>query len=98
MDLKLKEKMKQKIDTAKWSYLKPHADRGGLLVVSPDLDLSEVGVLMAQDDVLKIESWLAQQKIERPSEGMLELLEKEPSRTFAFLIVQPYVLIQTKPN
>ena len=93
MQKSLTEKLKNEIGTANWLLLKPHAERGVLLIIHPQLDLLEVAALVAEDRTEQIQLWLDDSKITRPTQAQMK--EWEMGETiFTCIIVQPFVLIQ----
>ncbi len=82
------------VDDAEWEALRPHAERGALILVSPELDLADVGAKFADDETEAVQGWLEAGKIARPTEEQLKEWDQRPSRPFRFLIVRPYVLAQ----
>lgn len=90
----LKEKLEGERERAKWVMLEEHNQRQALLIVSPDLDLLDVGVSVAKDEVTLVKEWLDSQKLKRPDEEMVKIYEEESDMEFDFIIIQPYVLAQ----
>ncbi|MEN9722768.1 MAG: hypothetical protein RJB38_754 [Pseudomonadota bacterium] len=86
--------MKFEIHEGQWSWLIPHQERGAVIVVAPDLDLSDVGHQVAQDHQEQISAWISDGLLSRPQEAQLSIWTENPEIRFRFLIVQPYVLIQ----
>jgi hypothetical protein len=76
-----------------WRDLIPHAVRDALIIVDTSLSLVDVGVAIALDDKTKVENWIAELLIRKPSENELNDWQENLDRTFVTLIVQPYVLI-----
>ena len=89
-----RNELKLNIDTAQWEWLRSHLERGGLLFVSPDLDLVEAGFGIASDDVPAVSEWIARRKITKPSAEQLFDWDAMPETSFRMLIISPYVLIQ----
>lgn len=77
-----------------WRDLLPHVARDSVVVVNPHLDLVEVGVAIASDDVPAVQRWISEALIAKPTVTQLEVWDRDRSRPFQALIVQPYVLIQ----
>ena len=89
-----KEELAAKIDTADWQALRAHLERGGVVIVDPLLDLAEVGVALAKDDVKSVERWLSSGLIAKPSAQQIQSWDAEKGKNFLCLIVFPYVLAQ----
>lgn len=93
MEKYLAEKLKNEIGTADWPLLAPHAKRGVLLLIHPQLDLLEVAVQVAEDRAEQIRMWLDDGKITRPTPPQLKEWETGDI-IFTCVIVQPFVLVQ----
>jgi len=91
-----KEELAAKVDMADWQMLRAHLERGGLIVVDSLLDLAEVGVGVAADDVKSIERWILAGLLGKPTTHQIEQWDAEKGKGFLCLIVSPYVLIQDK--
>lgn len=96
----LREELAETLDEAEWNWLAPHARRDSLILVSPDLDLLDVGVAIANDNVLYVQRWIAEALIQKPSPAQLSDWNGHQEKRFKALIVQPYVLVQelAEPN
>jgi hypothetical protein len=90
----LKQELAAKIDVADWHILRAHLERGGLIVVDGMLDLAEVGVGVAADDVPAIERWLLSGLLGKPTAQQIERWDEEKGKRLLCLIVSPYVLVQ----
>lgn len=91
-----KEELALQLDQARWEWLRPHHERGALILVDGMLDLAAVGERIAADDTACVQSWLASRMISRPSVEQLAGWDHEPARQFSMLIVSPFVLIQER--
>lgn len=94
----LRAELTEMIDQAEWDWLKPHAWRDALLVVNPDLDLVDVGVAIASDNVASVQRWIEQQLLSKPSADQMIDWNARPTKRFSTLIVQPFVLMQDSLN
>ena len=90
--------LSRNLDTAPWSLLKLHAQRGGLIWVQPDLDLLQVAVAVAQDQVQLVEEWLRKGAMRKPTLQDFAELDVAPQREFMSVVVQPWVLFQDLKN
>jgi len=90
----LRAELSGTLDEAEWNWLAPHARRDSLIVVSPDLDLLDVGVAIANDNVPHVQRWIEEALIQKPSPAQISAWEQNQSKRFNALIVQPYVLVQ----
>ena len=91
---KSKEELALEVDLTQWEWLRPHLERGALILVDPLLELAEVGVRVAADDLAQVQAWLASGVVLKPRLEQIEQWNQEPSRSFAMLVISPYVLIQ----
>jgi hypothetical protein len=89
-----KEELATKIDVADWGMLRAHLERGGIVVVDPLLDLADVGVGVASDDVKTVERWIAGGLLGKPTAEQIQSWDAEQEKKFLCLIVSPYVLVQ----
>ncbi|MBD0345526.1 MAG: DUF2288 family protein [Coleofasciculus sp. Co-bin14] len=74
--------------------MKPHLQRDVVVVVNPQLDLLDVGVALANDDVVSVQHWISEQLLHKPFAEQLSDWNQDQTKRFHALIVQPYVLIQ----
>ncbi|NES23795.1 MAG: DUF2288 family protein [Symploca sp. SIO3E6] len=90
----LREQLAEALDEATWEWLIPHAKRDVVVVVTPELDLLDVGVALANDDVSSVEHWISEQLVHKPFSEELNIWNTDKTKRFQALIVQPYVLVQ----
>ncbi len=90
----LRAELAENLDEAEWNWLIPHVQRDAVVVVANGLDLLDVGVAIASDNVSTVQHWIGEQLIAKPS--LIQMAEWTGDRTKRFnsLIVQPYVLVQ----
>lgn len=84
------------MDEAQWEWLRAHLERGGVIVVSQDIDLVDAAVAIAEDDSQKVGDWIAGAKIGKPSAVDIAAWNADPAKLFRMIVVSPYVLIQEK--
>lgn len=89
-----REELARQIDQARWEWLRPHLERGALIVVDALLDLAEVGERLAVDDTNAVQAWLASRMIARPTAEQIDSWNLKPQMQFSMLVVSPFVLIQ----
>lgn len=94
----LRAELSEILDEAEWEWLMPHAQRDAVILVDPALDLLDVGVAIASDNVTAVQRWISEQQIYKPSPEQMADWGADRTRRFNALIVQPYVLIQNKPE
>ncbi len=90
----LRTELTENLDEAEWDWLIPHVQRDAVIVVSQDLDLLDVGVAIASDQVSSVEQWIDQQLMAKPSETQLGNWNSDRTKRFQTLIIQPYVLVK----
>ncbi len=90
----LKAELAQAIDEATWDCLMPHAKRDFIIFVTQELDLLDVGMAIARDDVVSVQHWISTQQVHKPFPDQLASWNSNQAKRFQALIVQPYVLIQ----
>ncbi|MGB3206798.1 MAG: DUF2288 domain-containing protein [Crinalium sp.] len=90
----LRAELAEAVDQAEWDWLKPHVQREVVVVVSKGLDLIDVGVAIANDNVTSIQHWIGEQLIAKPSVEQMAVWNSDRTKRFHALIVQPYVLVQ----
>lgn len=90
----LRAELAAMVDEAEWEWLIPHAQRDAIVMVTPGLDLVEVGVALASDDVPSVQHWISEQLIYKPTSDQLANWGHDRTHRFNALIVQPYVLVQ----
>ncbi|MGP0129456.1 MAG: DUF2288 domain-containing protein [cyanobacterium endosymbiont of Rhopalodia musculus] len=91
----LQTRFSEDITDVKWQYLTPHVQRDAIIFVTKHLDLIEVGVAIAQDDVNSVQHWISKALIHKPSPEQLTTWNADSSISFNTLILQPFVLIQS---
>jgi len=88
------EKLKETLDEAKWSWVKPHAERDAVILVQLGLDLLEVGTAIAADKASQVQEWVKKGQLTKPTLEQIQKWDESPEKLFLSLVVQPYVLIQ----
>ena len=89
-----KEEIAVSVDVAEWSWLRAHLERGGLIVIDGNLDLTEVANQVSNNDSETIERLIVTGGISKPSADQLALWDSQPTKLFTISIVSPYVIIQ----
>ncbi|MGF1458321.1 MAG: DUF2288 domain-containing protein [Leptolyngbyaceae cyanobacterium] len=95
MTQQLKQELEAMIGPASWYNLLPHAARDSIVIVDPGLELADVGVAVATDNVSYVQRWISEALITKPTVEQMVTWDRDRSRQFQTLIVQPYVLIQS---
>lgn len=84
----------ENLNINQWQYLHPEIHCDHVVIVSPDLDLLEVGVAIMVDEGPVLQQWMDQHLIMKLSHEKLYDLNAQPQRKVHSLVVEPYVLIQ----
>lgn len=90
----LRAELAENIDEAELEWLKPHIQRDVVVVVNQQLDLVDVGVAIANDDTLSVQHWISEQLLHKPLPEQLSSWNRDQTKRFQALIVQPYVLVK----
>jgi hypothetical protein len=93
---KLRVELTKNLDEAEWDWLVPHVQRDAVIIVSFVLDLLDVGVAIASDDIPQVENLINEALITKPSAEQLGEWNLNRNKRFNALIVEPYVLVQEK--
>jgi hypothetical protein len=94
MSAELRAQLTELLDEAELDWLKPQIQKDVVVIVHEGLDLVDVGVAIAQDDTLKVDRWIGEQLITKPTNDHLTKWHQNPQQKFRAIIVQPYVLVQ----
>jgi hypothetical protein len=90
----LREQLAEILDEAELEWLKPHIQKDAVIIVVPELDLLDVGVAIASDDTQKIQHWIGEQLLAKPSQEILNRWNANPQQKFQAMIIQPYILVK----
>lgn len=91
---KSKEELALTIDEAEWRWVRPHLERGTLIIVSPGLELAEAGYRIAEDNAPMVTQWIESGKLVKPTTAQVEAWNAAPTKLFQMLIVSPYILLK----
>jgi hypothetical protein len=94
----IRAELERSLGPAEWSLLRQHLARDVLITVSTSIDLIEAALAVALNQKERIQSWIEEGKIGKPDLASIQLWEKDPSRSFLCVVVQPFVLIQNQGN
>ncbi len=90
----VREKLRAEVAAVPWQDLVPHGERGGLLLLSPQVDLLDAAEAIARDDRAWVEEVLVAGLLGRPTEADTKAFEADATKRFQCVIVQPFVLAQ----
>jgi len=89
----LRDKLELEVGTADWQQLKPHFERGVIVIVENGLDIIDIALQIASNNTEQVQEWITSGAIIKPTLEQMELWElKELS--FRSIVVAPFVLIQ----
>jgi hypothetical protein len=84
----------ESLNINQWQYLHPEIHCDHVVIVSPNLNLLEVGVAIIVDEGAILQQWMDQRLITKLSHEKLYDLNSQPQQKVHTLVVEPYVLIQ----
>ncbi|QLE42834.1 DUF2288 domain-containing protein [Nostoc sp. C052] len=90
----LRAELTKILDEAEWEWLIPHVQRDAVILVAPNLNLIDVGVAIASDNIPSVQQWIDELLITKPTTVQVGEWNLDRSKRFNTLIVQPYVLAQ----
>lgn len=91
-----KEDFALSISEAEWGWLKPHIERGGVILVDDSLDLADTALNVANDNTEFIQNLVDAGKLGKPNLSQLRMWDADIHKRFSMLIVSPFVLIQER--
>jgi len=92
------ERPTDQVENVEWHWLRPHLERGALILVAPGIDLTEAAACVAADDTARVGAWIATGELTKPTIEQIDAWNADPTRIFRMRIVQPYVLAQECPD
>ena len=90
----LRDQLAEILDEAELEWLKPHIQKDVVILVVPELDLLDVGVAIASDNMQSIQHWIGEQLLAKPSTEILSRWNANPTQKFQAIIIQPYILVK----
>lgn len=90
----LRAELTEILDESEWEWLIPHVQRDAVIVVSVDVNLLDVGVAIASDNISSVQQWIDEQLIAKPTTTQIGEWNGDRTKRFHTLIIQPYVLVQ----
>lgn len=94
----IREKLRAEVYPTRAPDLIAHHRRGALLVLSPDADLLDAAVAIAQDNQATVKKLIDGQHLGKPSLSDLADWSVDPELRLQVVILQPYVLAQLLPK
>ena len=89
-----REELALQVDEAEWGWLRPHLERGGIIVISHGLELAVAGVGIAEDNTTAVQGWISSGMLGKPTAEQIGEWDADEGRKFRTLIVSPFILIQ----
>ncbi|MDI3283023.1 DUF2288 domain-containing protein [Polyangium sp. 15x6] len=93
----MRERIAETLGDVHWSDLRAHLARDAVIIVDDALDLLDVGVALAKNDVPSVDAWIRAGKLQKPTAEELTRWSLDASTRFLAAIVQPFVLIRRPP-
>lgn len=88
------ERFKQDLAEAPWKDLRIHLKRDAIIIVADELELVSVAAAVSEDDKVRVEKWIADEQLVKPTAEQIATWETELEKPFRLLIVQPFILVQ----
>lgn len=92
----IKQKLESEILDCQWELIEPHHLKQTVYYLKSPNDLVQVGVLVASNKAHLIKGLMDAGEIYRPSDEEVKKWSNDKNLFFKFLIIQPFVFIQTK--
>lgn len=89
-----REELALQVDEAEWGWLRPHLERGGIIVIGHGLELADAGVGIAGDNAAAVRGWLASGMVSKPTAEQVAEWDADQGRRFRMLVVSPFILVQ----
>ena len=90
----LRDRLKETVDEAEWSWLIPHVKRDAVILVSSEIDLLNAAETVARDHKAQVQEWLSRGTLIKPTGEQIQNWGKTPTKKFLTVVVEPYVLAQ----
>lgn len=90
----IREQLTEILDEAELEWLKPHIQKDAVIIVDTELDILDVGVAIASDNMQSVQHWIGEQLLIKPSTEILDRWNNQPDRRFQAIIIQPYILVK----
>ena len=90
----LKESLSKDVADITWKDLQPHAKRDAIIVIKDELELPEVAAAISEDNTVSVQEWITSQSIAKPTADQLTEWNKDLTKQFTALIVQPFVVVK----
>jgi len=90
----MRDRIAESLGDVHFSDLRAHVARDAVIIVDDALDLLDVGVALAENDVSKVDAWIRSGKLTKPSADDLTRWSLDVNLRFRAAIVQPFVLIR----
>jgi hypothetical protein len=94
----LRAKLNQETARMPWRELQKYFAGGAVIGVSPELDLVEVAVRIANDDKAAVAQWMAENRIAKVSDAQALAWWDADMQLWA-VVIKPWILVQPpKPS
>jgi hypothetical protein len=92
----MRDELRAAVGVVLWSDLQAHAKRDAVIVVGAGLDLVDAGAALAENDSARVEQWIREGLLGKPTAPDLERWSIDRAARFDSLIVAPFVLIRPR--
>ena len=90
----MRARLEESLGPVRLSDLGAHLARDAVIVVAPSLDLLDVGVAVAENDTGRIDAWIRDGVVTKPTLEQLERWGRTEGEVAHALVVQPFVLVR----
>ena len=88
----VRTKLKSELALVSWNTLEPHLERGAVFWIHPTVDVIDVGVAIALDQLEKVKRHLEAKTLLKAEQHPPSFEHEEDPVGYRVLIVQPYVI------
>lgn len=92
----LRAKLLGETARAPWPALARFFAQGVVLVASPEIDLIDVGMVLARDDAEQFRAWLAGGEVRLVSDDQAQAWQASTAELWT-MVIKPWVLVQQPP-
>lgn len=92
----MREHIAESLGPITMSDLGPHLARDAVIVVAPSLELLDVGEAIAADDAARVDAWVLEGLVGKPTLEALERWGRVKGPFADAVVVQPFVLVRER--
>lgn len=94
----MRDRIAESLGPITMSDLGPHLARDVVIVVAPSLALLDVGEAIAQDDTARVDAWVQEGLVGKPTLDALERWSRASGPFADAVVVQPFVLVRERAD